>query len=162
MEVVFFKSRAENNRLDKTDYIDEIMRVDLTPAGEIDGSKNLNTETPEFVMELSSIPEGVNLRDINYFYVPVWDSWYFINGGMTLTNGGNWHITGKRDVLMTYKQDILELEVVTERNEISTTPFIPDPAIKMDVRPRSQSILFKDALNGYSILLITLGGTRLT
>ena len=144
MEIVFYQNFAEKNRVNKLRYIFEQLRLDgvlrdacsvRNPVIEIeynpDKRENYDLSGDVFVVE-SNGNEVVDSNGnkivydydwiaqfpsmINYCYIPAWNRYYFIED-ITCLNTFLYKVTLKCDVLMSFRNDILDIYGVVDRAE---------------------------------------------
>lgn len=65
------------------------------------------------------------LINCNYFYIPAWGKYYFIDT-IDVSPAGKMILTGHTDVLMTYRDYILALQCTVSRQENAALSLIPD------------------------------------
>ena len=112
--VQLYRNTAEKNRVDKTSY--------LTTQGTYKGSlrSSCNVLNPEIVIQSNSLPSS------NYMFIKEFGNrWYFIEGWRIVATG-LYELTASVDVLMTYKEQILNLEAVIERQEYNYNTMLTD------------------------------------
>lgn len=85
---------------------------------------SLNTLNPTFILKYSN--NGLkDYSKYNYFYVNEWDRYYFMKP--PVYEKGKVYITGEEDVLMTFKTEILDQEVLVERTpRKESNAYLPD------------------------------------
>ena len=102
--VSLYNSSAESNVVDKTSYI--------TSAGSLNGTfrGEVSMTTPSINFYSNATPS------FNYVYIPKFSRYYYVTA---ITNISNtlWRIDLKCDVLMSFKNDILNLYCVIARQE---------------------------------------------
>lgn len=108
-----YQNSSENNRIDKTEY--------LTSVGEIEGylRQETNIINPTIVIEYNKV------IDFNYIYISTFNRYYFVNG-VSSVRTNLWRIELSVDVLMTYKDTILNYECFVARNENTYDAYIED------------------------------------
>ena len=108
-----YQNSSENNRIDKTEY--------LTSVGEIEGylRQETNIINPTIVIEYNKV------IDFNYIYISTFNRYYFVNG-VSSVRTNLWRIELLVDVLMTYKDTILNYECFVARNENTYDAYIED------------------------------------
>lgn len=109
-----YRSTADSNMINKTGY--------LTTLGTYKGSLRslCDVLNPVILIESKSLPSA------NYMFIKEFGNrWYFINGWKIVTTG-LYELTASVDVLMTYKDKILELEAVVGKNEFQRNPMLED------------------------------------
>ena len=102
--LTLYKNTAENNRIDKTEY--------LTSVGEITGylRQETNIINPSIVIEYAGV------IDFNYVFISAFNRYYFVNN-ITSVRTHLWRLDMSCDVLMTYRDTILNYECYVSRNE---------------------------------------------
>ena len=108
-----YQNSSENNRIDKTEY--------LTSVGEIEGylRQETNIINPTIVIEYNKV------IDFNYIYISTFNRYYFVNS-VSSVRTNLWRIELSVDVLMTYKDTILNYECFVSRNENTYDAYIED------------------------------------
>lgn len=110
-----------------------------------------NNKSPLLILHRS------NLGGVNYVHIPTFKRFYFI-GGMQQLNNTLTEVQLKTDLLMTYKQEIMNTEmVITATNKpgdlVATLPVNAKPIIK---KYMSDVTLPK----AYSCILTTIGNVK--
>lgn len=104
MNIILYKNWSDPNVLIKR--IDKLAEESAAPYGEIDIS------APRLV--LSDVPVSI-LNKVNYCYIPELERYY--NAQVTLTNNGMYLLEASVDVLMSFKDDILAIPAIIDRQE---------------------------------------------
>ena len=117
--LTLYKNSAENNRIDKTEY--------LTSVGEITGY--LRNETN--IINPSIVIEYAGVIDFNYVYISTFNRYYFVTN-ITSVRTNLWRLDMSCDVLMTYKDTILNYECYVSRNENDYNPDIEDNYLPLE------------------------------
>lgn len=127
--VTFYNNKAEANRVDKTGY--------LTAYAPISGTLKEKTSiiNPTITFAMSNVPE------VNYAYIPVFNRYYFIENISSVRNG-LWEISFKCDVLMSYKDKILEQTALVARNEHDYSMRLRDDKLICGSRPHIYTVPF--------------------
>lgn len=115
-DIILYKNRAENNRVDKTNYLERVG----TLSGVLRNSSSVNNLAVTF--EYDTFPR------FNYVYIVPFDRYYYVND-ITAINYGLWEMSLSVDVLMTYKEAILSCTGFIDRNEQERNPNIVDDKI---------------------------------
>ena len=111
--IELYKNRAEPNRVDKTNYITKIG----TMLGTMREESSITDLTITF--ESDSVPT------FNYIYVPIFNRYYFVADIKSL-GFKMWQMSLEVDVLMTYKDAILNCKGFVERNEFTFNNMLID------------------------------------
>ena len=117
--LTLYKNTAENNRIDKTEY--------LTSVGEITGylREETNIINPSIVIEYTGV------IDFNYVYISTFNRYYFVNN-ITSVRTNLWRLDMSCDVLMTYKETILNYDCYVSRNENNYNEDIEDNYLPLE------------------------------
>lgn len=113
MDIILYRNMSDPNVLVKR--LEVLANESAQPYGEIDIS------APEIV--LSDVPRSV-LNKVNYCYIPEFERYY--TASITLTNNGMYILSGSIDVLMSFKDEILTIPAIVDRQEnlANCTPYI--------------------------------------
>lgn len=112
-EVRLLRNRAETNRVDKTEYI--------TLAGIVRG--NMRDESS--IVDPVIVFESLDIPNFNYVYIPIFNRYYYVTD-ITSVRHKLWQISLSVDVLMTYKEAILNCKGFIDRNEYVFNPYVID------------------------------------
>lgn len=138
-KIELYQCSSEQNRVDKTNY--------LTSVGSLIGV--LRDEAS--MSEMSITIQSKSLPVFNYCYIGVFNRYYFVTE-ITSINYGLWEISLSIDVLMSYKNALLQCKGFIDRNENTNNPYIID---KRRVIEQGQNITTTPITNE----LFTFGGS---
>ena len=139
MKIILYKNKAENNRLDKTEYLEQVIEMEgaLQEECSLTSSSlliNLDVNNLHILLQENRlvIDDNDNLvkndsnnvifkalsqiLSANYMYIPLFNRYYFITDISSVANH-LWRITSNVDVLMSYKDQILETNAFVARNQ---------------------------------------------
>lgn len=116
MKVEFYQITDDPRTVEKN-VTNKVHEVEVTLL------ESCSTHDPTFVLHYSP-----NLIHANYFKIVEWGSYYFM-GDPVLSPGGRCLISGKEDVLMTYKDAILSLNAFCVRCESKFERYAVDPKV---------------------------------
>lgn len=133
MQVTLYSSTADPRRVHKQQYLTKIATVDAIIY------YPLVIEAPKF--EFRYIRNYIN---VNYAYVPELNRYYFTNSP-TLESGRTIVITCEVDPLMSFKDDILNLNCICIRNEKKFNEYITDNNIPSSVKGTTTNYLINDS-----------------
>lgn len=127
MNVRFYKYHGAKNSLNKN-----LTNPDeLTTCRFLDG---LDSSNP--IIEISLRDEGFSgtmyvPNDWNYCYIPFIDRYYFISPNKRFKRGNIVELSCHIDVLMTFKQDILNADLIVERTSYENwkSPYLNDSGL---------------------------------
>lgn len=105
MELSLFKNSAEPNRLDKMPY--------LKLVGTITGTLRNETSVTDVVMQI----EYSKFPDFNYAYLAEFGRYYYVTDIISIRNN-LWEIHLSVDVLMTYKDAIMNCKAYVDRTSL--------------------------------------------
>lgn len=155
---VFFQNTAEPNRVNKTDYLTEQLRV----SGNLrDISDVIN---PSITFECTDD----KILKSNYIYIPAFNRYYFINS-ITSVRTNLWHVNLHCDVLYSFRNDVLQIKAIIDRQENNFNRYLIDNNMPLSSVPykEAKEILTDDNGNGtpfkaqlqeygYNIVLTTI------
>lgn len=145
MDIYFYIISDEKNKLNKT----------LGTATEFNGVLKEQTS----VIKPSIVIEAENLSGYNYFYIPMFNRYYFIKDIESIRNG-LWRIAGVVDVLMSFKDGIETIPIILANTEITKIEnYFSGDTWKTTVKTKTDIISFSSGLNSSGeYILITSGG----
>lgn len=120
--IVLYSNSAEINRVNKSEYLEEI----ATLAGAFRDSTSVLE--PSVTIEYSGVP------NFNYAYIPKFNRYYFVNN-ITSVRTGLWEIDMEVDVLMTYNSAIINQTAFIDRNENDYNKMINNSLIIPESKP---------------------------
>ena len=147
MQVELCQNRSENNIINKN-----ISLVD-TASCTIKGP--LSVENPVLILDYDS-----DLQDINYIRIAEFSRCYYITDIVNLT-GHRYQITCKTDVLESFKDGILNLTAVIDKQEamVAGNLFLDDGSFVSENKEFNTVINFTEGFNDDGeYILITAGG----
>ena len=150
MQISLFTCTAENERVDKTDYITNRFVMDGAFRNES------SVVDPVIVIEKTNPSEFL----YNYMYIPAFKRWYYINDYISVRNN-LWEIHAHVDVLYTWRASISEMKAVIDKTQSGADAnlYMDDGSFVMDSRKYNKVITFPYGLsqNG-EFILICAGG----
>lgn len=150
MQINLFRCRAENERVDKTNYISDRFVMEGTLRGQS------SVIDPVITIEKTNPTK----LDYNYMYIDEFKRWYYINDIISIRND-LWEIHAHVDVLFTWRADIANMEAVADKMEnfSDANVYFDDGSFIMDSRNDIQVKEFPNGLNeNGSYILICAGG----
>ena len=116
--ITFYNNTAETNRVDKTNY--------LTLVSEISGNLREETSLTDLVITIqqSEVPT------FNYAYIKSFNRYYYVTD-IASVRSNLWEISLSVDVLMTYKEALLNCTGFIDRNEFEYDPLIVDDKLPL-------------------------------
>lgn len=103
-EISFYKNTAETNRVDKTNY--------LTLINQINGTLREETSLTDLVITI----QQNKVPTFNYAFIKSFNRYYYVTDIASVRNN-LWEISLSVDVLMTYKEALLNCTGFIDRNE---------------------------------------------
>ena len=147
MNITLCQNLSENNIINKS--IIDVENISAVIKGPI------SVETPVLLLQYNS-----SLQDINYFKIPEFDRCYYITDVVDLT-GGRYQITGKSDVLESFKTAILGLTAIVDKQQGASlvNMYIDDGSYMVENKEFNSVINFPNGFNSEGeYILITAGG----
>lgn len=106
-----------------------------------------------------SITGETYLDDLNYLYIPKFNRYYYVDEIKTLT-GGRYEIRCSVDVLESFRDDILNLNVILDHSEnLGANMYLDSPVWVNNCKAKTDIINFSNGLlDTGEYILITVGG----
>lgn len=146
MRVILYDNGSSDEVLNKE--LTEIVSADTEPYNEVD------IINPTFIL---SDMEIENIDRCNYCYVEELGRYYFCTP--TLGNNGIYTLICNIDVLMSFKDEILSLNVIVDKNEYQINPYLNDGSYVTEEREKIEVLNYAYGFNDSgSYILITAGG----
>lgn len=154
MVAKIFKTKSSPNVVNKV--LTEVVAFD-----EVIFKEETSLLNPTIIINGVSNSSSYNIEDIgtsNYFSIPKVNRYYFITD-ITMMSGGRVAITGKVDVLMSFKTDIIGSTQLIVRQEKKTNNFLIDTDIPLSSKKQVIEHEFGESIvdSGYYILAVNGG-----
>jgi len=154
MVAKIYKTKSAPNVVNKT--LSEIVTFE-----EVIFKEDTSLLNPTIIINGVSNASSYTIEDIgtsNYFSIPKVNRYYFITD-ITMMSGGRVAITGKVDVLMSFKTDILGSTQLIVRQEKKTNNYLIDTDIPLSSKKQVIEHEFGDSIadSGYYILAVNGG-----
>ena len=146
MTILFYKNNDELNKLNKT----------LSDALTLEGSLKQECSIEKPVIKIEST---ISINEYNYFYIPEFNRYYFRTGFDVIRNNV-FRISGRTDVLMSFKESINNYDVILNHSEVKgAKDYAQSNVWQALVKTKTDIINFPSGLseNG-EFILITAGG----
>ena len=146
MDINFYKNTSDNNVLNKN--------ITLISTHNIKLKDECNIITPSILIH------GDISNDINYAYIEKWGRYYYVRDKKSLNNG-IYEIFLKVDVLMSFKEKILNLQCIIDKQQDSTNinKYYDDGSFTVSSKEFIETINFPNGFNDNGeFILITAGG----
>lgn len=147
MQVTLCNTPSERNIINKV--IQDVITVNAVIKGE------LSVENPILILDYTG-----DSNDINYMKIPELHRTYFINEVIKLT-GHRYEIHGKSDVLESFKNDILAMNCIINKQQSATQAnmYLDDGSFVIENKEFNSVINFPNGFNDAGeYILITAGG----
>ncbi len=146
MNITFYHNKSLNNKLNKE------LEIGLELTGTL--RSECDIVNPVILIESTS-----DIIGYNYIFIEEFNRYYFIKQIVSVRNN-LWRVSAHVDVLMSFKTQLLEQEVILEDSEITGgSNYIPRDIWQTLVKTKTDIITFPSGLseNG-EFILITAGG----
>ena len=146
MNINFYKNTSDNNVLNKN--------ITLISTHNIKLKDECNIMTPSILIH------GDISNDINYAYIEKWGRYYYVRDKKSLNNG-IYEIFLEVDVLMSFKEKILNLQCIIDKQQDSTNinKYYNDGSFTVSSKEFIDTINFPNGFNDNGeFILITAGG----
>ena len=148
MEFTLMYTDSPNNMLDKN----------YTVVGGYSGTMRAAISALRPVIDVEIEDATTSVMQANYAYIQTFDRFYFIRN-KTALNNKMWRFELETDVLMSFRQEIGQLEAVVERQSNNYDMYLTDPKIPVDCRKAISYRKFPSSPFGLPYLtMIVLGG----
>lgn len=147
MDITLCNNLSENNIINKN-----ILDKQIIYGAKIKGE--ISVETPTLIFEYTG-----NMSDVNYFKIPEFNRSYYVTDIINLP-GSRYEIMGKTDVLESFKDAILSLTAIIDKQAINgVNKFIDDGSYIVENKEFNTVINFPSGFNTTGeYILITAGG----
>ena len=146
MKVIFYKNNSDNRVVNKQ----------LTIIKELNITRKIEKSIFEPVIE---IVKDRDLNNCNYIYIEEFNRFYFVVDIMEI-DGNIYRITMKEDVLTSFKNSILNLTALVERQEFKRNTQIVDNELLSQANNNFYCKTVGNYVNNdYNIYLTTCGGS---
>lgn len=109
MKLTLYKQSATPNRVNKAPYLSSVGELNNVIIKDTD-----NTLTPDFILSANPV-----IYNANYFYCDFTGRFYYITG-CDITTGGRIIVHSRVDVLMTYRNEILNSSAWVDVSDSTT------------------------------------------
>lgn len=141
MTIFLYKTQDENNKLNKN----------LTQIATLNGTLRSECSIINPVLDIQA-----DFIQGNYIYINEFKRYYFIDEIISLKNG-YWEVHCSVDVLMSYKNNILQLKGVVSRSSNKFNSYLLDPSRLTQQNMSTYFIEFPKEFDHYTYLLVTSG-----
>lgn len=143
MDILLYKTESAPNVVDKK----------LTEVAHYTGVRLLDDTsvlTPTIEVRESTIID--DLWSINYFYIPKFKRYYFVTDSVAIA--GMFRISGRVDVLRSYKSEILISSQIISRQENLQDRYLHDSMIPISDKQEVQEVEFGETFDDANSLFI--------
>lgn len=142
---ILYKNSAENRMLKKEAYLSTIQEGTLTIK------EDCSLTEPVIYINTSD-----DLTDVNYMKL---GKYYYFVRCERMPGGSMYRLIGKRDVLMSFRDNLLTLKVIVDKNEYDLNAYIDDGSYLVEEREKVEVLPYSLGFNDSgSYILITAGG----
>lgn len=135
-----------------------MLEKNYTVLGGYSGTMRAAISALRPVIDVEIEDATTTVMQANYAYIQTFDRFYFIRN-KTALNNKLWRFELETDVLMSFRQEIGQLEAVVERQSNNYDMYLTDPKIPVDCRKAISYRKFPSSPFGLPYLtMIVLGG----
>lgn len=146
LQLMLYQTGSSNIRLDKS-------------------CTHLHTYSTLTLKEPCSIQEPIvklsasdtNVKKGNYCYIPKFDRFYYITNVVSLP-GGLWELNLRCDVLMSFREELLDNNVVFNHSEWKWNLYLNDGSLQVDSRPKIKLKRFPNELDVTGSYVLIMAG----
>ena len=149
MKIALYKTPSSPNKIEKT-LKGEIVYESIMLKED--------TDVKNPVIIISGIPKVGSISDYNYAYIPQFHRYYWIEN-ITFNKGGLIELYMRVDVLMSYKESILNSKQLIDRVEEKGKMYLTNYDWTTDQRTYTRTEMFNEDFfnkNGDSYILVTV------
>ena len=145
MDITLYQTLSERERINK------VLGSYIALTGTLRSESSVIN--PSFLIEYE------NPSDYNYCYIPTFGRYYFITN-ITSVRNNIWRIDCSVDVLMSFRYEILNLEVIVSKDSLpDTESYMNGDVWQSTVKTKTDIINFPNGLlDSGEYILITSGG----
>lgn len=147
LTIKLYNCTAENNRVDKTNF--------LTLVETITGTLRESTSILDCDIEI----EYNKFPDFNYIYIQEFNRYYFVEDIISIVNN-LWSVSLSVDVLMSFKDNLLECRAFIDRNEKYYAPYSIDTERVIRQGSNNESIEMTTVTAGYPNIVLNNVGSK--
>lgn len=141
-----------------TDSPNNMLEKNYTVLGGYSGTMRAAISALRPVIDVEIEDATTTVMQANYAYIQTFDRFYFIRN-KTALNNKLWRFELETDVLMSFHEEIGQLEAVVERQTDNYDMYLPDPQIPVDCRKTVSYRKFPTNQFGLPYLyMVVLGG----
>lgn len=147
LQLMLYQNSSSNSRIDKSvSHLHTYSTLTLKEPTSI--------QSPTIRLSASD----TNVVKGNYAYIPKFDRFYYVTDVRSLP-GGLWEIDLKCDVLMSFRDEIIDNTVLFNHSEGAYNLYLNDGTLQVDSRPRVKIKRFPNGLdvNGTYVLIMAGG-----
>lgn len=145
VDYILYNNSAENRMLNKEAFLSTIDEGTLTIK-----------EDCSLTEPVIYIDNLVDLTDVNYMKL---GKYYYFVRCERIPGGSMYRLIGKRDVLMSFRDNLLTLKVIVDKNEYDLNAYIDDGSYLVEEREKIEVLPYSLGFNDSgSYILITAGG----
>ena len=141
MTLVLYKTQDEKNKLNKN----------LSQIASLTGTLRSECSIINPILDIQA-----DLIEGNYIYINEFKRYYFIDEIISLRNG-YWEVHCSVDVLMSYKNNILQLKGILSRSSNKYNSYLQDPSRLTQQNMSTYFIEFPKEFDHYLYLMVTSG-----
>lgn len=144
MDIILCKNESEKNKIGKT----------LTNPQTVTGTLREQTSITKPYIAI----EHDDPKDFNYAYIEDFGRYYFVDD-ITVIRKGFLGVSLSVDVLESFKNQILQQNVIVNKSQSDTNYYLPDDNLKVNVKTKTDIVNFPNGfLESGEFILITAGG----
>lgn len=145
MTITFYTNNSDYNVINKN----------ITPIGSLTGTLRVETDLLNPTILFTDLTENL-LSNVNYIYITEFNRYYFVNN-FTYVRNNAYEIKCHCDVLMSFKEQILEQTAVIARQENEWNLYLDDGIFKVYNNPMVYTKEFPNSFNNQSFILAVAG-----
>ena len=159
LNIKFYKCHSDKENLTKDiEILTAIIGGVETVIGDYDGFLRSESSIVDPVFNIETVDSGEEFpwARVNYFYVPSWQRYYYITD-VTVLRTHLYQITGHVDVLMSFRNDILNCSGLVQNNENDWNMYLDDGSCRVFQDPHVLEYEFPSSFTAEEFVLAVAG-----
>lgn len=152
MDAALFYNKADYRRIDKDNFL-EVIKVNNQNTFNVEFIENSSIINPR--LKLST---GTDALKANYLYLKDFNRYYFIDN--MIVENGYIIVECSVDVLMSFQKELIECQVVLDRNSSNYDLYLPDNEQSIEARTNIRTIEFPNGFNETAGFVLILAGSN--
>lgn len=145
--IALYRNNSSDNRIDKScELVNDYVHCNI--------KENCSVITPSVTMNVGN----ANAIKANYCYIPAFKRFYYITN-KTCVRGNLWQFDLRSDVLMSFRNEIIDNTAVFKKCENKWNLYLNDGSLQIDSRPRIKVKKFPSSITNDGTYVLLMAGS---